>query len=124
RRSALCARQLQRGAEQDRPVGGGASRAAAGRVHRRHSVSRDTELRETPSRHRRRLPSSVWWGPAAARQPEECAAAEARPCDDVETEAVAESARQESICEEAEVQHEPHEQNTLDGRVPRALLID
>ena len=36
-----------------------AARPAAGRVHRRHPVPRDAELRQAHSRHRRRLPTAL-----------------------------------------------------------------
>src|SRR5262249_23316123 len=52
----------------------GAARDGAGRVHRRHPVSRDAELREEDPRDRRGLPPPVRQRPSRAGKPEERAA--------------------------------------------------
>ena len=76
-----------------------ATRHRAGRVHRRHSVSRDAELREADPRHRGGLPPPVRRRAARARQPEECATGQGA-AREAEGQSCQETSCQKSINEE------------------------
>ena len=62
RRHLLRAGELQRRRKPHRPLESGAARPGRGRVHRRHPVPRDAELREADSRHGGGLPAALRFG--------------------------------------------------------------